>query len=172
MNLCLIRTKLFWLWPPYWNFTVRFVALHYAQEVFKLIDNKSCLALLSNRENFYWLTSTCRHSTGFHLEILRFFCITEHQKLQSNWRLGTCKFVFFMLFKTDSPGDANIETDDQRYSQTSCEFGVCNINGRAVLPGSTVNANCSIAMLLWYMAHNIWSKTISLIWHYVSCNIL
>ena len=44
-----------------------------------------------------------------------------------------------MLSKTESPGVANIETDVQRYNQTGSELRVRNINGRAMLPDSTVN---------------------------------
>ena len=49
-----------------------------------------------------------------------------------------CKFVFSMLGKTESQGVANIETDDQRYSQTGSELWVHNINGCAMLPAWTV----------------------------------
>ena len=38
-----------------------------------------------------------------------------------------------MLSKTESPGDAHIETDEQRYSQTGSEFRVRNIKGCAML---------------------------------------
>ena len=43
-----------------------------------------------------------------------------------------------MLSKMESPGVTNIETGDQRYSQTGSGCSVCNINGRAMLPDSTV----------------------------------
>ena len=43
-----------------------------------------------------------------------------------------------MLSKTESPGVVNIETDVQRYNQTSSEFSLRNINGHAMLPDSTV----------------------------------
>ena len=43
-----------------------------------------------------------------------------------------------VLSKTESPGVTNIETDDQRYSQTGSECRVHNINGRTMLLDSTV----------------------------------
>ena len=49
-----------------------------------------------------------------------------------------CKFTFSTLSKRDSPGATNIETDVQQYNQKGSEFRVCNINGRAMLPDSTV----------------------------------
>ena len=39
----------------------------------------------------------------------------------------------------ESPGVTNIETDDQRYSQTGSECRVHNINGNAMLPDSIVH---------------------------------
>ena len=49
-----------------------------------------------------------------------------------------------MLSKTEFPGVTNIETDHQIYSQTGSEFRVCNINGHAMLPDSTVQCKNGI----------------------------
>ena len=47
--------------------------------------------------------------------------------------------MFSMLSEMGSHGVTNIETDYHRYSQTGSECRVRNINGRAMLPDSTVN---------------------------------
>ena len=55
-----------------------------------------------------------------------------------------CKMVFSMLLtKTESPGVVNIETDDQKYSQTGSEFRVpsIHVNGCAMLPDWTVHVS-------------------------------
>ena len=55
-----------------------------------------------------------------------------------------CKLVFSMLSKTKSAGVANIETDDQRSSQTVSESRVRNINDHAMLPDLTVTTSVFI----------------------------
>ena len=65
-----------------------------------------------------------------------FFHMTLNQKFPTNLRLGTCKFVLSMLSKTESPGVSNIETDNQRNSQTGSDCRVHNIN--SLLLDSTV----------------------------------
>ena len=89
--------------------------------------------LESLKHNIYTMLNS-----QFHLEIFRFFRITLNSKFPPNWKLGTCKFMFTMLSKTESPGVTNIETYDQRYSLTGSECMVHNINGRTMLPVLTV----------------------------------
>ena len=95
--------------------------------------------VVSQRKN--WIVISMRlvgFNSRFHSEIFRFFCITLKWKFLPNWRLGTCRFMFSMLSKTESPGVMNIETDYHRYSHTGSECRVRNINGRAMLPDSSV----------------------------------
>ena len=90
----------------------------------------SCQTEKISKHNVYTFDSP------FHSEIIRFFRITLKLKFQPNWRLGTCKFVFSVLSKTESPVVINIETYDQRCS--SDRVRVRKINGHAMLPDSTV----------------------------------